>query len=74
MVKFSKDIKMDGAHADTHTGKKDKTSKNNEIADKLASCSIKTRILKHPMMQIQNKSARMIEYTGDKQQSFKVYP
>lgn len=37
MAKFSKDIKIDVAHADTHTGKIDKTSKNNKIADKLAS-------------------------------------
>lgn len=37
MAKFSKDIKIDVAHADTHTRKIDKTFKNNKIADNLAS-------------------------------------
>lgn len=42
MEKLGKDIKFYVAH----TGKTAKTSKNNEMVDKLASCLIKTRILK----------------------------
>ena len=38
-------------------------SEQNEIVDKLKSCQIKTRKLKFAREQIQNKSARMIDYS-----------
>lgn len=42
MAKLSKHITTYVAHVDTHTGKTDRTSKNNEIVGKWASYSIKT--------------------------------
>ena len=59
LVKLSKDIKIYMAR----TGKTDKTSGNNEIVDKFASCLIMTSILRFSLEQIQNKSERMRDYT-----------
>lgn len=51
LAKLCKVIKLYVAH----TGKTDKTSENNEIEHTLASCLIKTRILKFARKQIQNE-------------------
>lgn len=59
LAKPNKDIKC-------YTGKTDKTSENNKVVDKLASCLIKTRILKTSREQIQNKPIRMIDNTFGK--------
>lgn len=58
-----------GTHVNAHIGKTAKTSKNNEIADKLSSCSIKTRILKIPRKQIQNGLSKTTDHTVDKFES-----
>ena len=57
LEKLSKNINFYIVHID----RTDETSENNEIVDKLASCLIKTRILKFAREQIQNKSVRMID-------------
>lgn len=52
-----------------HAGSINKTSENNEIVNKLASCLIRSRILISAREQIQNKLARMIDYTFENLES-----